>query len=312
MRILVTGGAGFIGSHLVDAFLADGRAVAVVDDLSTGKRENLNPLAGFHRVDIRDPEALAWVFTRERPETVCHYAAQTDVRRSMADPVADAQTNIVGSLNVLECCRRGGVRRVLFASTCAVYGPAALPPVGEGAQVRPESAYGVGKAAVELYLALYAQAYGLVHTVFRLGNIYGPRQDPKGEAGVVAIFSGQLLAGETPTIFGDGSKTRDYVYVEDVVRANRLALDGRGDGGIFNLGWGREVTDFELFDAVRRAVGVAATPRYAPKRPGEAERIALEASKARSELGWTPQVSLADGVERSVAYYRERGLHQSQ
>ncbi len=304
MRVLVTGGAGFIGSHIVDAAVAAGHDVASVDNLFTGKRSNLNPRARFHQVDITDAAMLEEVFEQEKPEVVNHHAAQADVRRSMADPGFDATVNIVGSLNLLQLCVKYQVARVTFASTCAIYSEPEHIPMDEVHPVAPQSAYGMAKYTVENYLRLFSDTYGLRYKVFRYGNVFGPKQDPKGEAGVVAIFVGQMLSGVQSTIFGDGTKTRDYVYVGDVVDANLRAMEPVGDNEVFNLARGIEVSDFEIFDAVRKAVGVAVEPVYAEKRPGEADRVALDASKARRILGWTDTVSLQAGVEAVVAETR--------
>jgi UDP-glucose 4-epimerase len=306
MRVLVTGGAGFIGSHIVDAVVARGHRAVVVDDLSMGTQANVNAAAAFHRVDIRDAAGLERVFAREQPEIVSHHAAQTDVRRSMADPAFDAQVNILGSVSLLRLCVAHAVRKVVFASTAAVYPEPQYVPADEAHPVRPMSAYGLSKAVGEQYLALFRDACGLRFTIFRYGNVYGPRQNPKGEAGVVGIFSEQMLTGVRPTIFGDGTKTRDYIYVDDIVAANLLAMEGAGDGELFNLGWGREVRDYEVFDAVRKALGVQVEPQYAAKRPGEVDRIALDGAKARARLNWMPRVPFEAGVPRAVAYYKGR------
>jgi UDP-glucose 4-epimerase len=302
MNILVTGGAGFIGSHLVDALLARGDRPVIVDDLSTGKDSNLNKAVPFYRVDIREAEALEQVFIQERPEIVSHHAAQTDVRRSMAEPAFDAQVNVVGFVNLLGLCVKYGVRKVVFASTSAVYPEPEVVPADETHPIRPLSAYGLSKYIGEKYLELYRDACGLPFTIFRYGNVYGPRQDPCGEAGVVAIFSQQMLTGVQPTLFGDGNKTRDYIYIDDIVSANLLAMDGAGDGEILNLGWGREVRDLEVFEAVRSALGARVTPQYAPKRPGELNRIALDSTKAKAVLGWSPRVPFEHGISRTVEY----------
>jgi UDP-glucose 4-epimerase len=303
VKILVTGGAGFIASHISDRFLDLGHEVAIVDSLVTGKRENLPQSARFHEMDVRDP-ALDTVFAAEMPEVVCHHAAQMDVRKSVADPMYDADVNLLGTLNLLECCRRHGTRKVVYAGTGgAMYGEAVYLPADEDHPVNPLSPYGVSKHTVEHYLYTYRANHGLEFTVLRYPNVYGPRQDPHGEAGVVAIFSLQMLQGQTPTIFGDGTKTRDYCYVGDIVQGNELALD-RGDGGIYNLGRGIEVSDFEIFAAVRDAVGSRVEPAYAPARPGEVEHIALDAGLAEKEIGWHWTVGLADGVEQAVRFYR--------
>jgi UDP-glucose 4-epimerase len=303
MKILVTGGAGFIASHVSDRFLALGHDVAIVDSLVTGKRENLPQTARFYELDIRSPELDA-VFAAEKPEVICHHAAQMDVRKSVADPVYDAEVNLLGTLNLLECCRRHDARKVIYAgSGGAMYGEAVYMPADELHPVNPLSPYGVSKHTVEHYLTTYRANHGLDFTVLRYPNVYGPRQDPHGEAGVVAIFSLQMLSGQTPTIFGDGTKTRDYCYVADIVHGNELALD-KGDGGLFNLGRGIEVSDYDIFCSVRDAVGADVTPTYAPERPGEVQHIALDARLAAREIGWRWQVDLPEGVGAAVAFYR--------
>ncbi len=304
MRVLVTGGAGFIGSHLVDALVRRGDQVVVVDDLSTGHRTQVHSDAAFHQVDLREADALERVIAAARPEAVSHHAAQADVRRSMADPAFDAQVNILGAIHLLQCCVKYKVQKLIFASTSAVYPDPQSTPVDEQHPVRPQSAYGLSKYVVEQYLAFYREAHRLRSTIFRYGNVFGPRQDPHGEAGVVGIFSEQLLRGEPPTLFGDGTKTRDYLYVDDVVAANLLALDGAGDGEVYNLGWGREISDFQVFDAVRQALGVRLEPCYAAKRPGELDRIALNPAKAKAQLQWSPHVSFETGIQRAADYYR--------
>jgi UDP-glucose 4-epimerase len=305
VKILVTGGAGFIASHVADRFLALGHEVVIVDNLVTGKRENLPDGARFVEVDITTPE-LDEVFADVRPEVVCHHAAHIDVRRSVADPMYDAGVNLLGGLNLLECCRRHGVRKVLYAGTGgALFGEAEYIPVDETHPVNPLSPYGVSKHTFEHYLFTYRANFGLDYTVLRYPNVYGPRQDPHGEAGVVAIFALHLLDGAQPTIFGDGTKTRDYCHVSDIVAANALALD-KGSGGLFNIGRGIEVSDQQIFDAVRDAVGVDIAAAYAPERPGEVQHIALDAGRAKRELGWEWTMDLADGVADAVAFYRRQ------
>lgn len=305
MKVLVTGGAGFIGSHVVDALVKASHDVVVVDDLSMGKREQVHPAARFHRVDIRDRRALEEIFRIEQPEVINHHAAQGNLRRSMTEPSFDASVNIVGSLNLLELALAYKIRKfVNISSGGAVYGEPRRLPVDELHPICPMSAYGVSKYAVEQYLRLF-DGSGLDYTILRYANVYGPRQDPTGEAGVVAIFSRQMLAGERPTIFGDGSKTRDYVYVGDVVAANLLAMaEKRASGRSYNIGLGREVSDRQIFELVRSAVGATVAPILASKRPGEIDRICLDASLAKAELGWKPTVSLEEGMARTVAFYR--------
>ena len=312
MKILVTGGAGFIGSHIVDALVKGGHEVAVVDDLSMGKREQVHPSARFYRVDIRDRQALEEVFRAERPEVVNHHAAQADLRRSMSEPSFDASVNIVGSLNLLECSLAHKVRKFInISSGGAVYGEPQRLPVDELHPIHPASVYGVSKYAVEQYLRLF-DGFGLDYTILRYANVYGPRQNPAGEAGVVAIFSRQMLAGEWSTILGDGKKTRDYVDVDDIVAANLLAMtEKRASGRSYNVGLGREVSDRQIFELVRRAVGATVEPILASKRPGEIDRICLDASLVKAELGWEPTIFLEEGISRSVAFYHAEGSHRA-
>lgn len=305
MKVLLTGGAGFIGSHIADKLVEEGNEVIIVDNLSTGKKKNLNPKAKFYDVDITNINALEEVFSKEKPDIVNHHAAQTDVRHSMRDPNFDAMVNVLGSLNILQLCSKHRVKKIIYASTSAVYNEPLYVPMDEKHPIDPLSGYGVTKYTVELYLRVYSQNHGISYTIFRYGNVYGPRQDPYGECGVVAIFSEQMLTGIQPTIFGDGSKTRDYVYVGDIVDANIFAMNGLGDGEVFNLGWGKEITDFEVFDAVRKALGVQVEPIYSKKRPGEVDRVCLNSSKAKTKLGWKPKVNFEEGIALTVEYYRK-------
>jgi UDP-glucose 4-epimerase len=276
----------------------------VIDDLSTGKRANLNAKATFYNVDIRSSE-IADIFAKENPDVVCHHAAQMDVRRAVREPQFDASVNVVGSVNVLESARQSGVKKIIYASTGgAVYGEPASLPVDEGHAIAPLSPYGLTKHTFEEYLALYRRLYGCAYTVLRYPNVFGPRQDPHGEAGVVAIFIQKMLAGEQPTIFGDGTKTRDYVYIDDIVAANLLAIEAKDD--VYNLGWGKEVSDYEIFCAVRDALGVTAEPYFGQKRPGEIDRVCLDGQKIHRDLGWRPQVSLAEGVARTVRWHKRQ------
>lgn len=304
MKVLVTGGAGFIGSHVVEALLAAGHSAVVVDDLSTGRRAHLPPAVPLIEMDIRD-SGLAEVFARERPDGVSHHAAQVDVRRSVADPLGDADINVRGSLNVLEAARRAGVRRFVYASTGgAVYGEPEYLPVDERHPVNPLSPYGVSKHTVEHYLYLYRQNFGLESVVLRYPNVYGPRQNAHGEAGVVAIFASRLLRGEPVTIFGDGEQTRDFTYVSDCARANVLALANPAAAGLYNLGTGQATSINEICAALQALTGAPAAVQHSPAKVGETRFICLAAGRARAELGWQPEFSLADGLARTVAYFR--------
>jgi UDP-glucose 4-epimerase len=304
MRILVTGGAGFIGSHVVDAFVASGHDVIVVDDLSTGRRANLNPAATFYHIDVRDA-ALREVFEKERPDVVSHHAAQVDVRRSVADPAFDADVNVLGSLNLLECCLEVNVEKVIYISSGgAVYGEPEYLPCDEDHPIQPLCPYGASKYVVEQYLYMYRELHGLDYTVLRYGNVYGPRQDPHGEAGVVAIFAGQMVRAETPTINGSGEQERDFVYVGDCARANRLALE-LGSGRAYNLGTGEGTSINRIFELLKEATGYQGEAAHGPAKAGETFRIYLDASRAREELGWRPGVSLREGLTRTAAHFED-------
>ncbi|MGD0999141.1 MAG: NAD-dependent epimerase/dehydratase family protein [Candidatus Brocadiia bacterium] len=305
MRILVTGGAGFIGSHVADRYIELGHQVAVLDDLSSGKPENVNPRAKLFRMSLLD-ERLAGAFDEFRPEVVSHHAAQVNVRRSVDAPEFDATVNVVGSVRLFQAAAAHGCGKVIYASSGgACYGDPPKLPAREDTRVRPLCPYGVSKYAAEKYLELFGLLNEMRFTVLRYANVYGPRQDSHGEAGVVAIFSELLLEGKTPTIFGDGTKTRDYVFVSDIVQANVLALDA-GDGGAFNVGTGREVSDDQVFAAVRDAVGVKIEAVHSEFRKGEVQRIALDASRIRDELGWRPRVAIEQGIPKAVEFYRSK------
>lgn len=304
MRVLVTGGAGFIGSHIVDGLVAEGHTVFALDDLSEGSGGNLNPAAKFFNVSINDADGLQRAFGEAKPDVVSHHAAQISVRNSMADPIHDAQVNIIGSLNVLRCAVEHDAKRLIFASSSAVYAKPQTLPMREDHPKMPESVYGVSKLSVENFVRLYSSTYGIRHKIFRYGNVFGPRQNPHGEAGVVAIFTGQFHRGEQPTIFGDGGKTRDYIFVSDIVSANSAALGDNGDNETYNIARGIGVSDFEIFDAVRAAADSSMQPKYAPTRPGEAEHVSLDAAKAQAALSWQPQVGLADGIIQVAEHYR--------
>jgi UDP-glucose 4-epimerase len=304
MKVLVTGGAGFIASHVVDLYIAEGYDVVIVDDLSTGRSSNLNPAAKFVHVDIRSPQ-LDEIFAAEQPDFVNHHAAQMNVRRSVTDPFFDADVNILGSLNVIECAKRHRVKHVVYISTGgAVFGEPEYLPCDEKHPINPICQYGASKHTVEHYLFMYHANYGLNYTVLRYPNVYGPRQDPHGEAGVVAIFTCQMLAGEQVVINGDGEQVRDFVYVGDCARANLLALTNPQSHGIYNLGSGRGNSVNEIFVALKRSTGYALQPIHAPAKVGETRRIYLDGSKAQRELGWVPTVTLESGLDQVVQYFR--------
>ena len=312
MGVLVTGGAGFIGSNLVDALLDRAEEVIVLDDLSTGNGANLGPAVGRGATlvegDIRDGERLRALVERTRPQVIYHLAAQIDVRRSVADPRFDIDVNTGGTIELLEAARATGTRRFVFASTGgAIYGEGeGRPlPLAESAECMPGAPYGQSKLAAEGYVGLYERLYRMATVALRLGNVYGPRQDPLGEAGVIAIFCGKLIEGEQPTVFGDGLQTRDYVYVGDVVDAF-LAAGSSTARGAFNVGTGIETNVLDLGTMIAAAAGLAFEPRHAPGRLGEVQRVAIDPSRAAEALGWRPQVDLAEGVERTVEWTRAR------
>ena len=305
VRALVTGGAGFIGSNLVDALLARGDTVTVVDNLTTGRRSNLDEALGrgaeLAEVDIRDAEAVRDVTASAEPEVVFHLAAQIDVRKSAADPAYDARINVEGTINVLQAARAAGVRRFVNTSTGgAIYGEAQQIPAPESHPNAPEAPYGQSKFAAEGYCELFQRLFGVSTVSLRYGNVYGPRQDPLGEAGVIAIFCGKLKAGERPVVFGDGLQTRDYIHVDDVVAANLAAVDSDA-GGPMNIGTGIETNVLELVEALAPHAHADFTPDHQPERPGEVRHIAIDSTRAREELGWEARVPLAEGLERTLA-----------
>ena len=305
MKIIVTGGAGFIGSHVVDAYVAAGHDVIVVDDLSTGHRENLNPRARFHALDIQDPRT-AELLRDERPDVLNHHAAQMDVRRSVADPLFDARVNVLGTIHLLEAARQAGVRRVVFVSSGgAVYGEQETFPASEDHATNPLSPYGVSKRTGELYAFFYQAEYRLPFIALRYANVYGPRQDPHGEAGVVAIFTGKMLRGEPVTVNGDGRQTRDYVFVGDVARANLLAIEREVSGPV-NIGTGVETDVNALARLLLEATGSRSEVGHGPAKSGEQRRSVVDARRANERLGWRPEVALRDGLRQTVAFFRER------
>lgn len=304
LKVLVTGGAGFSGSHLVDRLIEKGHEVIVVDNLSTGKRENLNKEAEFYELDICNPR-LEEVFKRERPATVNHHAAQIDVRKSLVDPNPDAQVNILGTINILENCRKYKVKRIIFASTGgAIYGEGQYLPAKETHPINPETPYGVSKWMAEKYLNLYKKIYGLDYVILRYGNVYGSRQDPFGEAGVVAIFINAMLKARQPTIFGDGEQVRDFVYVDDVVEANLLAME-KGTGAVFNIGTGNATSVNLLFKKLKEILKFNKNPIYTQERKGETKRIYLDCEKAIEDLSWQARVDLAQGLKKTIEFFRK-------
>jgi UDP-glucose 4-epimerase len=305
MRVLVTGGAGFIGSHLTDGLLARGDEVTVIDDLSTGRLGRLDDRVSLHKLSVTEAGPLGEVIGQVRPDLICHLAAQIDVRASVAAPAQDALTNVVGTVNVLEAARAADVR-VLFCSTGgALYGRDAPIPSLEDVLPLPESPYGIAKYCAEQYVGLYNRLHQTRHSVLRLANVYGPRQDPTGEAGVVTIFCSRILAGKQPIVYGDGTQTRDYVYVGDAVKAFLAAAD-RGRPGTWNIGTGVEVSVLDLARIIGEAAGQVIEPAFAPLRPGELQRSALAVQRAGIDLDWHAQMGLADGV-RAVYRWIENG-----
>ncbi|MDA8097304.1 MAG: NAD-dependent epimerase/dehydratase family protein [Clostridia bacterium] len=301
MRVLVTGGAGFIGSHIVDHLIGAGAAVVVVDNLSTGREENLHPRAQFYNIDITDP-ALSEVFAREQPEVAIHEAAQASVDISVTSPEADAETNILGTLNLLEAARTAGTRKVVYASSAAVYGEPTYLPIDEAHPVAPLSPYGASKFTPELYLAAYRRLYGLDYVALRYANVYGPRQDALGEGGVVAVFAGRLCRGEHLEIHGDGNQTRDFVHVEDVARANLKALES-GTALVCNISTGEPTSVNELVCSFAAVTGREPAVSYGPAREGDIRHSRLDNLRARRYLDWTPVRDLKEGLEETLRFY---------
>jgi UDP-glucose 4-epimerase len=306
MKIVVTGGAGFIASHIADAYINRGHEVYIIDDLSTGQKRNLNPNAKISAIDIVDPKA-AKLIAEIKPDVLNHHAAQMDVRRSVADPSFDARINIIGFINLLEACKNVGVKKVIFSSSGgAIYGDREPIPAAEDHETLPLSPYGVSKLTGELYLGYYHMAFGLPYVALRYANVYGPRQSTLGEAGVVAIFISQLLGGKSPVINGDGKQTRDYVFVGDVVRANVAALDTDYTGAV-NIGTGKETDVVTICKLLQDGVGSPVEAIHGPAKLGEQRRSCLETRLARKVLGWRADVGLKEGLEQTIAYYRQAG-----
>ncbi|MFV1950630.1 MAG: NAD-dependent epimerase/dehydratase family protein [Nitrospinota bacterium] len=304
MNILVTGGAGFIGSHVADRFVEEGHNVIILDNLSSGKEDNVNKKAKFYKIDIRDKEIEDIIFKRENIDCINHHAAQISVRNSVDDPIYDGEINILGSLNLLQNAVKYGIKRVIFASTGgAIYGEQDYFPADERHPLRPVSPYGVAKLSVEGYLYFYHTAYNLDYTVLRYANIYGPRQDPHGEAGVVAIFTQKLLNNEQPVINGDGEQTRDYTFVGDIVEANSLAF-AKSFSGIFNIGTGVECSVNELCNRLTKLINSGIVPLYGQPKLGEQRRSVLDWNKIKGVSGWSPRSSLDKGLKETIDYFR--------
>ncbi len=306
MKIVVTGGAGFIASHIVDAYIADGHAVAVIDNLSSGKRKFINPKAKFYQADIRDKKDLETILQTEKPEVINHHAAQISVRCSVEDPQNDAEVNIFGLLNLLEAGRKSGLKKVIFASSGGVvYGEAkTLPTAEDYVPLLPISPYGISKLTSEYYLNYFYNNYGIKYVALRYANVYGPRQNPHGEAGVVAIFTLKMLKNETPTIHGDGLQTRDYVYVGDVAEANRKALL-IDKIGAFNIGTAKETNVLEIFNNIKQLVGSETVAKHGPPKSGEQKRSCLDCKLANRILAWQSRISLLGGLTETIKYFRK-------
>ena len=304
MKILITGGAGFIGSNIADAYVALGHEVSVIDNLSSGKKQNLNKKMKFYEADIKDPAKIKEIFSKEKFDILSHHAAQIDVRKSVMDPVFDANVNIIGTLNMLENAKNSGIKKVIFASSGGtIYGECGKNPPDESAQARPLSPYGITKYSIEFYLKFYAEIYGMKYSILRYANVYGPRQDPHGEAGVVAIFSERIINDKELFIYGDGEQRRDYVFVGDLVKANVAALD-KADNETINIGTGKTTSVNDLFAQMTDITGYKRKPVYKPARPGEILNSVLGIQKAKTVLNWEPEVTIKDGLKRTMDYFR--------
>ena len=303
-KVLITGGAGFIGSHLVDELIEEGYEVVVIDNLSTGSKNNLNPLAKFYLIDIRDKK-VEDIFREENPDFVFHFAAQINVRQSVEDPKEDADINIIGGLNILENCKKYNIKKIIFSSTGgAIYGDANILPTPENYSEYPLSPYGIAKLAMEKYLNYYSKVFGISFVALRFANVYGPRQNSKGEAGVVSIFCDKIFSGGDPMINGDGMQTRDFVYVLDVVSAAILALK-RGKNEVFNIGTGKETNIKEIFSIIKKEANINCQEVYGPAPKGEQQRSCLDNLKAKNELGWKPEYEIENGIKETVNWFNK-------
>lgn len=311
MKVLVTGGAGFIGSHVVDAYIKQDYEVIVIDNLSTGRYENLNPGSRFIELDLREGEKIAQILKYEKPDYVSHHAAQTSVVKSIRDPLADAQVNILATLNLLECCHREKVKKFIFASSGGtIYGEIS-GAAREDFPLMPSSPYGISKATIEYYLSFYFWQYGLKYVSLRYANVYGPRQDPTGEAGVIAIFTRAMLEKRIPTIFGDGEAVRDYVYCDDVAWANLLATE-KEVVGVYNVGTGIGTKVNDIYWLIAQATEFQGLPQYDPPRPGDLRRSVLDVGRIRRELNWEPRITLREGIDKTVKYFRGQILNRKE
>lgn len=307
IKCIVTGGAGFIGSHLVDKLLEQGYKVAIIDNLSTGRKENINPKADFYNINIQDSK-VSNIFNKVKPDIVFHYAAQIDVRKSVDDPIESAKTNILGSLNIIENCRNFGVKKIIFASSGgAVYGEAKIIPTPENYPTQPVSPYGIEKLIFEHYLGFYKKEYGLDYLILRFANVYGSRQNSRGEAGVIAIFCDKMINGGESLINGDGKQTRDFVFIEDIIRVNVLGVQ-KNKNGIFNIGTGVETDINDIFRKLKGLFNLEIKEIHAPEKQGEQKRSCLDSKKAKVELGWQPKYSLNKGLKKTLEWFKTHGF----